>query len=234
MNEIINVMNFNFSYGSHQVLNGLNFTAQKGEVVGLLGENGSGKTTFLNSLCGFNGKQNSIEVLGTIPTLDNDSIKQNISYILDTPNLLDYLTAHQYLDFLLKVENIKYKSVEDDIIMLLKSFDIESEYDTKLLKNYSFGMKKKIQIIGELILRKPLLIIDEPTNGLDIKMIILLKNLLKKQNKDFNSTIIVSSHNASFLEDVCGRVVLFGEKKIVKNIVMEKDVDLEYEFNLLN
>lgn len=229
MEPLIDVNDFSFSYGLKTVLENVHFKVFVGEVIGLLGENGSGKTTFLDSLYGFHGKQESIKIFCTMPEIDNQLIKNKVSYVQDTPNLLDYLTAEQYIKFICFIEKISFNDYKKEIMRFINLFDLGEEFNMKILKNYSFGMKKKIQIIGELFLHKEVIIIDEPTNGLDIKMIILLKKLLQDQ-KSCHTTLIISSHNTRFLEEICTRVLLFNNKTIEKEIDINNGVDLEEEF----
>lgn len=227
---IIEIENFNFSYGDNLVLEDINFDVKKGEIIGLLGENGSGKTTLLNSIYGINGYTENIKVFSEYPELDNKVIKNKVSYIQDTPQLLDYLTAKQYLSFICNIENIAYEGLKDNIMNLINVFNLENDYTNKLIKDYSFGMKKKIQIIGDLILHRDIVIIDEPTNGLDIRMIILIKDLIHKENQLNKTTFIISSHNTKFLKDVCNKVLLFNNKKIERIIEIDLEMDLDFEF----
>lgn len=230
METIVKVDGLHFSYGSKQVLNDINFEIGKAEIIGLLGENGSGKTTLLDCLYGFHEGNKAIHVLSVSPTIDNPIIKKRVSYIQDTPALLDYLTAKQYLQFLCDLENISYQNKKDEIVELIRRFDITEDYTNKLLKDYSFGMKKKIQVIGEFLLHKELIIIDEPTNGLDVRMIMLLKELIREGNKTHHTTFVISSHNTTFLEDICNRVLLFHDKKMIKNLKLNESMNLETEF----
>lgn len=230
MENVIDVNDFSFFYGDKPVLEHVSFHIAKGEIIGLLGENGSGKTTFLDSLYGFHGKQEAILILSTNPVIDNQMIKENVSYIQDTPNLLDYLTAEQYIKFICHIEKLDYDNKKEEIMRYIDLFDLSGEYQSKLIKDYSFGMKKKIQIIGELFLHKNIILIDEPTNGLDIGMIISLKKILKQEHNTFSSTIIISSHNTQFLEDVCDRILLFNHHQIVKDIINDSSLNLETEF----
>lgn len=230
MENLVIVENLSFTYGSNIILDNLSFSIREGEIVGLLGENGVGKTTLLDCIYGMHGKMNGIRVLSNTPFLDSVNIKENVSYVQDSPNLLDYLTAKQYLSFMCNIEKVNFQEKKKEIFNLLDEYDLKNDYEIKLLKDYSFGMKKKIQLIGELIMHKKLLIIDEPTNGLDVKMVILLKRKIIQENKNRAITILVSSHNTSFLKDVCDRVLLLTVDKKVKNIIINDTMNLEDEF----
>lgn len=134
------------------------------------------------------------------------------------------MTGIEYLDFLCRCENIPY--VEEEWLQELAFFEMLDAKDV-LIKKYSFGMKKKIQILSEMKLHKPICLFDEPTNGLDIKMILNLKAYLQKIKKEREMTLILSSHNASFLESVCDRVLLFYGGVLLKDIPICADTDLE-------
>lgn len=230
MEYIIDVENFKFSYGDKVILENVNFHVKQGEIIGLLGENGAGKTTLIDCLYGFHGEIETIKILSHVPDLNDTLMKKNISYIQDTPNMLDYLTAKQYLNFICNIEKEDKKEKSEEIESFIKLFHLEESYSTKLMKDYSFGMKKKIQFISEIFLHKKLLMIDEPTNGLDISMIILLKETLRNENKKYHTTMLISSHNTQFLQDVCNRVLVFDDKQLVKDILISKQIDLESEF----
>lgn len=230
MSTIITVEDFTFSYHVKNILRNVNISINEGDIVGLLGENGAGKTTLLNCLYGTLGKHEEIRILSTIPDLDNEMIKNNVAFIEDEPNLLGYLTAEQYLKFICRIEEIDHGAMEDSIRKLILKFALEDAYHSKLLKNYSFGMKKKIHFIGNLLQDKKLFLIDEPTNGLDVGMIISLKEMLIEKNKKANTTMLISSHNTAFLKDICHKVLLFEEGEIVKTIDIEENTDLEREF----
>lgn len=230
MEKVINVKDFSFCYGVKKVLNNINISIKEGEIIGLLGENGAGKTTLLNCIYGILGKFDEINVLSTTPCIDNEIIKTNISYIEDTPNLLDYLTADQYLHFICKIEDIDFNNIKNEINTLILKFNLEMDYSNKLLKDYSFGMKKKIHFIGNLIQKKKIILIDEPTNGLDIGMVILLKKLIKEKSVKEHTTMLISSHNTGFLKDICDRVLLFNKGEIIKDICIDEQTNLELEF----
>lgn len=134
------------------------------------------------------------------------------------------------MSFICNIEKIDFKNVEGEIKELIVLFNLQDDYSNKLMKDYSFGMKKKIQIISNFILHKELMIIDEPTNGLDIRMILLIKDLIQKENKERQTTFIISSHNTSFLQDMCDKVLLFNHKKIDQTLIINSETNLDSEF----
>lgn len=224
------VDNLEFSYRDEKTLRDVIFKIKKGEVVGLLGVNGSGKTTLLNCIYGFLDARNTITLLDQTPALDNVTIKKDVSYIQDSPVLLEYLTGEQYMKFLFNTHSLNYDDHKKEVARLLEIFALRDGYRNKLIKEYSFGMKKKLHLISEIVLKKRFIIIDEPTNGLDIESIFHLKELVKEINLDQDTTMIVSSHNVNFLLETCDRALICSDNTISRNIAIDPLVDLEEEF----
>lgn len=212
MKKQIEVEHFNFSYGTRNVLSNINFSVNEGEIVGVLGINGSGKTTLLNSIYGLNNKTNSI-LVSNKPVDANT--RKNISFIEDNPILVDYLNGKEYLEF---VKQLNKDRIISDYQPFIDTFNLDNDLENKVIKEYSHGMRKKIQITSELILNKKIFLIDEPTNGLDIEAILDFRNIIKNLSLDDKVTFIIASHDISFLEKVCDRVLILGHTKILKVI----------------
>lgn len=224
------VNDLQFSYRNERTLRDVNFKIEKSEVIGLLGVNGSGKTTLLNCIYGFLDPKNSITLLGQSPSLDNVIIKRDVSFIQDSPSLLEYLTAEQYLKFLFNINSLNYDEHKDNIFRLLEIFSLVKYYKNKLIKEYSFGMKKKLHLISEISLNKKFIIIDEPTNGLDIESIYNLKKIIKEVNSDYDTTMLISSHNVNFLTETCTRALICSNNTISRDIILDVSTNLEEEF----
>lgn len=207
----IQLKDFTFSYDKRtSVLSDVNFTVQKGEKVGLLGINGSGKTTLLNCVFGELETTDNIFVLGENPFLKKENIRKRIGFITDTVDVIDYLTFKELMVFLTDIygkENIDANRLE----YLLDLFNLKDVYSHQLIKNYSFGMKKKLQLITLLVVSYQYYIVDEPTNGLDIVSIYHLKNIFKTMT---DLTYIISSHEISFIKETCDKVVFIKNGKV--------------------
>jgi len=224
------VNNLDFSYRNELTLKNVSFMIKKGEVVGLLGVNGSGKTTLLNCIYGFLNPKNTITLLGQTPSLDSVTIKNNVAYIQDSPSLLEYLTAEQYIKFLFSINSLNYVENQNKILRLLEIFSLKKNYRNKLIKEYSFGMKKKLHLVSEILLCKEFIIIDEPTNGLDIESIFNLKKIIREINSEYDTTMLISSHNVNFLMETCNRALICSNNTITRDIQLDKSINLEEEF----
>ena len=218
------IKNFNFKYTNKYVLNNINIQIKKGNCVGLLGSNGSGKTTLINCILGELKGEGNIEVLGKKPDIYSNKFKENIGVVLDNDILLDYLTLNEL--YIGRIYNIKENDLKEKIDYWIKFFKMDDDRN-RVLKFFSHGMRKKTQIISSLINNPKLIIIDEPTNGLDVEMIYLLKNIIKDlKNKEI--TILISTHIISFLEDVCDEVLII-DRGILKRKVNLMDLNENLE-----
>lgn len=216
MNSIVNINSFKFKYSNKYILNNINIKVSKGKCLGLLGRNGSGKTTLINCILGELKGEGDIEVLGEKPNIYSRKFKQYLGVVLDNDILIDYLTLNEYLLYVGRLFEISEDELDCRIEYWIKTFELQN-HANRILKYFSHGMRKKVQIISALIHEPKLLIIDEPTNGLDIEMIYILKNVIKRL-KDTGLTIFVSTHIISFVEDVCDEVIIINNGTIREKI----------------
>lgn len=213
----VSLKNFTFSYNDNNtVLKNINLEIKKGEKIGLLGINGSGKTTLLNCIFGELETNEGILVFEKSPFKNADEIRKRIGFVTDTVDIIDYLTLKElivFMEYIYGKENLDF----DKLDKLLTLFNIKDVYDSKLIKNYSFGMKKKLQLISLLIAPYQFYIVDEPTNGLDIVSVYYLKKIF---NELKDATYIVSSHEIGFVKETCEKVVF------IKNGVLSEKLDI--------
>ena len=212
------VENLTKSYKDNVVLKDVNFTFEAGKIYGLIGRNGAGKTTFFNSI----NKDINIDK-GQILLDDNfsrDINTNDIGYVISTPNVPEFLTAKEFLTFFLEInkDKIKDKKTIDEYFSMV---DIKKEDQNKLLKEYSQGMKNKIQMLIEIILMPKVLLLDEPLTSLDVVVQDEIKKLLKSIKKD--RIIIFSTHILEIAMDLCDEIVIINNKKLEK--VEKKDLD---------
>ncbi len=205
--NVLEVNNISKTYGKHKALDGLNLTLQKGNVYGLLGPNGSGKTTTLGII---------LDVLksdsGTYTWFEGQHDpypRLKIGAILETPNFYPYLNA---LDNLRIVQHIK-QSPEDDLYSLLKWVNL---YDRRKsnFKSYSLGMKQRLAIAAALIGEPEVLIFDEPTNGLDPQGIAEIREIILKI-ADEGKTIFMASHILDEVEKICSHVSILKNGNLI-------------------
>jgi len=198
------------SYNQSIVLEDINFTFEEGKIYGLIGRNGAGKTTFFNCL------NEDIEVDSGKFYLEDEYGKnkletRDIGYVLSTPIVPEFLTAKEFLTFFLEInsDNDKINKSIDEYFELV---GIEEKDQEKLLKEYSHGMKNKIQILINIIANPKVILLDEPLTSLDIIIQDEMKKLLKSLKKDH--IIIFSTHILELALDLCDSIVILNHHKL--------------------
>lgn len=210
---MIEVLNLTKSYGQIKAVRNLNFTVEKGEILGFLGPNGAGKSTTMNMITGYlPSTSGTVKVSGYDVSVEPHEVKKRIGYLPEQPPLYTDLTVKEYLSFvsdLKKVDRNKKKSQVSDIMELVKISDVSN----RLIKNLSKGYKQRVGLAQALIGNPEVLILDEPTVGLDPTQIIEVRKLIKALGKDH--TIILSSHIMQEISAVCERVIIINKGQIV-------------------
>ncbi len=200
-------------YGNINAVSNLNFTIEKGEILGFLGPNGAGKSTTMNIITGYlAASEGTVKVCGYDILKEPKEVKRRIGYLPEQPPLYMDLTVKEYLDFVsdLKLVGKKEKKGQlDDIMELVKITDVRK----RLVKNLSKGYKQRVGLAQALIGSPEVLILDEPTVGLDPKQIIEIRKLIKALGKEH--TIILSSHILPEVSAICERVVIINKGQIV-------------------
>lgn len=209
---MIEVKNLTKRYGTNTALNNVSFTVEEGTIVGFLGPNGAGKSTTMNIITGYlSATSGSVTVQGK-NTLENpNEVKKLIGYLPELPPLYMDMTVKEYLNFMYELKGVKLdrKQHIGEICRLMK---IDNVY-TRLIGNLSKGYKQRVGIAQALLGNPPVLILDEPTVGLDPKQIIEIRNLIKSLGR--NHTIILSSHILPEVQAVCERVIVMNNGCLV-------------------
>lgn len=208
MNLIIKDLTKN--YGEKEVLNNINFSFESGKIYGLLGRNGVGKTTFFNSI------NNDIDIQSGNFYLEENEAKKELSqeeigYVISTPIVPEFLTAREFLKFYLDINKDKIKDIKD-LDYYFNLVKIDKKDQNILLKEYSHGMKNKIQILINIIANPKVILLDEPLTSLDIVVQEEMKKLLRTLKKDH--IIIFSTHILELALDLCDEIVVLNNKKI--------------------
>ncbi len=206
-------------YGSHLAVKDASFSIKKGEVVGFLGPNGAGKSTIMNILTGYLSlTQGKVEIDGYDIMSDPELAKKRIGYLPEIPPLYLDMTVREYLYFIYDLKKVKFPRGPhiDEIIRLVRI----SEVAERLIKNLSKGYRQRVGIAGALVGNPDVLILDEPTVGLDPKQIIEIRDLITKLGK--NHTIILSSHILSEVQAVCKRVIIINRGHIIADDTPEE------------
>ena len=209
---MIEVKNLSKRYGNHLAVKEASFTISKGEIVGFLGPNGAGKSTIMNILTGYISLTGGSATVGGYDIVENpEQAKRHIGYLPEHPPLYVDMTVREYLNFIYDLKNVKFpkKPHIDEICKLVSVDDVEN----RLIKNLSKGYRQRVGIAQALVGNPDVLILDEPTVGLDPKQIIEIRKLIAALGK--HHTVIVSSHILSEIQAVCKRIIIINNGEIV-------------------
>lgn len=208
---MIEVRNLTKRYGLKTAVDDISFTVNNGEILGFLGPNGAGKSTTMNMLTGYISSTSGEALIDGINILDEPmKAKKEIGYLPEIPPLYLDMTVREYLGFIYELKKCRLprKAHMEEVCGLVKITDV---YD-RVIRNLSKGYKQRVGLASALIGNPPILILDEPTVGLDPKQIIEIRTLIKKLGK--KHTVILSSHILPEIQAVCDRVVIINKGKI--------------------
>ena len=216
---MIEVKNLTKRYGGVKAVDDISFTAESGEVVGLLGPNGAGKSTTMNIITGYLGATSGTVLIDGIDILENPKgAKAKIGYLPEIPPLYQDMTVRRYLEFIFDLKKVRMPKKDhiSEVMEIVKITDVSD----RVIKNLSKGYRQRVGLAGALMGNPPVLILDEPTVGLDPKQIIDIRKLIKSLGK--KHTIIFSSHVLSEVSAVCDRIVMINNGRIVADAKTEK------------
>lgn len=216
---MIKLVEVSKSYGSNIGTDNLNLEINKGDVFGLLGSNGAGKTTTVKLIVGLlKPDKGKITINGLDVNLNAVEVKSMFGYKPEAPYLYEKLTAREFLHFIARIKTIK--SPNNDINYYLNLFNLSDRADDKI-STYSFGMKSKVSLCSAFIGSPQLIILDEPTNGLDPVSVYNMKELLIKYSQE-GGTVLVSSHILDFIEKICTCYSIIGKGKLISLTTRDK------------
>ena len=229
--KILEVKNLTKSFGKRKVLDDISLDIYEGDIVGLIGPNGSGKTTFMKTIVGlYYADSGSVKIAGYDIQKNLEQALSKIGCMIENPDMYSHLTGRKNLQITAILNQLKKK---DNIEEMIHFVGLEDRIDEKV-KTYSLGMKQRLGLANALIKKPKLLILDEPTNGLDPYGIKELRELLKKISIEQNMSILISSHILSEIENVCDRIFIINSGKLVSEFGIEeikyKHISLEDEF----
>lgn len=198
------VENLTKEYGNNLVLDDVSFTFESGKIYGLLGRNGSGKTTFFNCLDGLiNYKKGKFYI-------DDTQINSNdIGFVLTSPMLPEFLTGYEFIKTYMEINKIEEKNKIDEYFNMV-SFAKDDQ--DKLIKDYSSGMKNKIQILMCIISKPKIILLDEPLTSIDVVVAKEIKDIFKTLKSDH--IIIFSTHILELATSMCDEIVILNNKKL--------------------
>lgn len=210
---MVNVQNLTKRYGNLVAIESLSFRLERGDVLGFLGPNGAGKTTTMRIITGYMPPtKGSVHIEGVDIFDDPMQAKKLIGYLPENPPLYNDMTVAEYLDFVADIKQVKKKDKKSKIFYVLEKCGL-SEVRKRLIGHLSKGYRQRVGIAQALVNNPPVLVLDEPTIGLDPVQIIEIRDLIKSLSGD--RTVILSTHILPEVTMICSRVVIINEGKIV-------------------
>ena len=209
---LVEVKNLTKRYGKLTAVDGISFTANEGEVLGFLGPNGAGKSTTMNMITGYiSSTSGTVTIDGEEILRNPKAVKKNIGYLPEIPPLYVDMTVRKYLEFMFDLKKVRLPKREhvEEVMRLVKITDVKE----RIIKHLSKGYRQRVGLAQALLGNPPVLILDEPTVGLDPKQIIEIRKLIKSLGK--KHTVIFSSHVLSEVSATCDRIIVISGGKIV-------------------
>lgn len=215
--NVLEVNEVHKKLGRREIIKGISFAVKEGDIFGFLGPNGAGKTTTIRMMVGLiKPDKGSIAICGHDVAKDTKSALANVGAVVENPELYGYLTGRQNLNMVADIRGLSRKSVDE----VVETVNLTGRIDDKVRK-YSLGMKQRLGLAAALMSKPKLLILDEPTNGLDPSGILDFREIVKKAAKTANTAVFISSHILSEVQQLCDTVAFIngGEIKAVESIV---------------
>jgi ABC-2 type transport system ATP-binding protein len=207
---LIELKNVTKKYGNFKAVDNISFKIEKGEVVGFLGQNGAGKTTTMKMITGL------IEPTNGEIFIEGEKISRKsrkcIGYMPENTPLYQELTVKEFIDYMAELKALKRQERKQQVQKLITDLGL-ADVENKLIRNISRGYKQRVSLSGALIGNPDILILDEPTVGLDPKQVIEIRNLIKSLRK--NHTVFISSHILSEISQMCQKVIIINKGKVV-------------------
>ena len=201
-------------FGSVQALNGLSFQVMPGEIYGLLGPNGAGKTTTIKVITGLLEPTSGwVKVGGFDPVKNPIEVKSRLGYVAETPILYESLSSRDFLEFVASIRKIDQNTVNRIITQLADAFDMAKYFDAPIA-TLSMGMKQKVAFVASIIHQPPILLLDEPLNGLDAKSSRIIKDLISLHAKK-DGAVLFSTHIMEVAEHICTRIGIIYQGKVI-------------------
>lgn len=216
---MVEVKNLTKRYGEIKAVDNISFTVKTGEILGFLGPNGAGKSTTMNMITGYISSTSGTVTIDGSEILDEPKkTKQKIGYLPEIPPLYVDMTVRKYLEFMFDLKKVKLPKKEhiEEVMRLVRI----SEQSERIIKNLSKGFRQRVGFAQALLGNPPVLILDEPTVGLDPKQIIEIRKLIKSLGK--KHTVIFSSHVLSEISATCDRIIVISNGKIVADAKTEE------------
>lgn len=213
-NTVISLKGIKKSYGKHLVLENVDMDIERGDIYGLVGRNGSGKTTLFKVILGLSAySEGTLSIEGETQNLSAG--RRKIGFLIGS-NFFPYMNARENLNYYRRLKHIKDKKEVDRVLEIVGLQDAKGPF-----KNYSLGMKQRLGIANAILGGPEILILDEPTNGLDPQGIADVRGLVQRLNKEFGMTVIVSSHILGELQNTAHRFGIINDGVMALAITQE-------------
>ena len=210
---MIEVKNITKKYGNFTAVDNINFKIEEGEIIGLLGPNGAGKSTTMNMITGYiEPTEGEIKIEGYDISKKPRKAKAQIGYMPEGVPLYSDLTVKEFVTYMAELKKVDKKTRKEKVEKINEQTGLK-EVEKKLTRNLSRGYKQRVSMAGALVGEPKILILDEPTVGLDPKQITEIRELIKELGK--THTIILSSHILSEVSQICNKVIIINKGKIV-------------------
>lgn len=213
--SIVDANSISKEFGSVKALSNLNLDVKPGEIYGLLGPNGAGKSTLIKIIAGLlSPSSGSLRVMEMDPSTNPIGVKSKIGYVSENSTLYDSLTPRDFFEFVSSVRGTDPKLASERIKALTPAFGIEEFFDSPIA-TLSMGTKQKISIIAALLHEPPLLLLDEPLNGLDARSSRIVKDIISLHARRNRGAVLFSTHIMEVAENVCDRIGIIYQGTIV-------------------
>lgn len=231
---MITVKNVTKKYGKFKAVDNISFEINDGEIIGLLGPNGAGKSTTMNILTGFiEPTEGEVIINGYNISKKPKKAKKCIGYMPEGVPLYKDMTVKEFVTYMAELKGVKKEQIKESVDQAIQDTWIQNVRKV-LIRNLSKGYKQRVSMAGALVGNPEIIILDEPTVGLDPKQIIEIRNLIKKLGK--NHTLIISSHILSEISQICERVIIINKGQIVavdSPEHLEDTVNIENAINII-
>ena len=219
---------FKPKYKTIKAVKDISFEVEKGEIIAFIGPNGAGKSTTIKMLTGIlYPTSGEINILGINPTKNRKELAYQIGTVFgQKEQLWTHLTPYDNFKFFGAIYDIEEKKLEEKILDMIKVFELDKFVNTPV-RNLSLGQRIRCEIVASLIHEPKILFLDEPTIGLDPVVKENVRSLIKKMNKEYNTTIFLTSHDVGDIEKLCKRVIIINDGKIILDDSMKK---LKYDY----
>ena len=217
---MIEVNNLTKKFGNHEAVKNLSFRVEKGQIYGFLGPNGAGKSTTMNIITGYLcATEGTVTINGHDIFKEPEKAKENIGYLPELPPLYQDMTVMEYMKFVAELKKLEKSSRTHQISEAMEMTGV-MEVSSRLIKNLSKGYRQRVGLAQAILGFPEIIILDEPTVGLDPKQIIEIRDLIKKPGE--SHTIILSSHILSEVSAVCDQILIMSKGQLVANDTPEK------------